>query len=377
MQTSMSRAGRIAHPAEQRGKEPQQPNNESSPAPPRSTSKLCRHTHAYGTCCTHDGRRTIHNGNRILSHHTPLWSTRTVSVSLLSPSLRRHWWPWHTHQHVRNHLFFLPRTSHSSTAKRRSLLLSQIPIRHASYHIHQPTATQSVNVTQPPRTMPRTHQRGTTPLGASSVWTHRTGCPSEQQPPPSSEAGLFSNNQTTSPSSPPSAMHEVLPAPCIICDARTLNEHRRQYAPLDSTRSPLTILSQSSPWAMHKEHHGKNAQELICKPPTHSASINNVAPCLGFTRILACASLRGLPYTSHVVTVKKKQRLLSDRHPAAKIKAQSNKMPQIVTYSTQTIKRLCSKCTARKKSHAHKEATQRHSKRVGETAPNAILCGCK
>ncbi|RNF06760.1 hypothetical protein TcG_10230 [Trypanosoma cruzi] len=163
-------------------------------------------------------------------------------------------------------------------------------------------------------------------------------------------------------------MHEVLPAPYIIRDARTLNEHKRHYAPLGSTRSPLTILNQSSPWAMHEEHHGKNAQKLACNTPTHSASINGVASCLGFTRILACASLRGLPYTSHVVTVKKKQRLLSDRHPAAEIKAQSNKMPQIVTYSTQTIKRLCSKCTARKKSHAHKEATQRHSKRVGKSS---------
>ncbi|RNF02788.1 hypothetical protein TcG_11544 [Trypanosoma cruzi] len=61
-------------------------------------------------------------------------------------------------------------------------------------------------------------------------------------------------------------MHEVPLAPCIICDARTLNQHRRQYAPLRSTRSPLTILSQSSPWAMHEEHHGKNTQELISKP---------------------------------------------------------------------------------------------------------------
>ncbi|RNC36702.1 hypothetical protein TcCL_Unassigned00317 [Trypanosoma cruzi] len=32
-------------------------------------------------CCTHDGRLILHNGNRILSHHTPQ-SMRTVSVSL-------------------------------------------------------------------------------------------------------------------------------------------------------------------------------------------------------------------------------------------------------------------------------------------------------
>ncbi|EAN83482.1 hypothetical protein Tc00.1047053510983.10 [Trypanosoma cruzi] len=43
-------------------------------------------------------------------------------------------------------------------------------------------------------------------------------------------------------------------------------------------------------------------------------------------------------------------------------------MPQIVTYSTQTIKRLCSKCTARKKSHAHKHAKHRNSKRVGKSS---------
>ncbi|RNC59477.1 hypothetical protein TcCL_ESM02925 [Trypanosoma cruzi] len=62
-------------------------------------------------------------------------------------------------------------------------------------------------------------------------------------------------------------MHEFLPAPCIIRDARALNQREKRYAPLDSTRSPLKILSQSSPWAMREEHHGKNAQELICKPP--------------------------------------------------------------------------------------------------------------
>ncbi|RNF07805.1 hypothetical protein TcG_10033 [Trypanosoma cruzi] len=101
-------------------------------------------------------------------------------------------------------------------------------------------------------------------------------------------------------------MHEVVPATCIICDARVLNEREKRYAPLRSTRSPLTILNRSSPWAVHEEHHGKNTQELICKPSTHSTSTSCVAPCLSFTRILAGASLRGLPYTSHVITVKKK-----------------------------------------------------------------------
>ncbi|KAF5220488.1 hypothetical protein ECC02_006556 [Trypanosoma cruzi] len=216
--------------------------------------------------CTHGGRCILNNGNRILWHHTSQ-RVRTVSVSLLSLSLRTHRRPWHTHRHVRKQLcFFLPRTSHSSTAKRMSLLLSQILLRHASRHIHQLTGTQSVNVTLLPRmTVPHTHQHGAPPLGASSVWTHKTGCPSEQQPPPSSETGLVSNNQTISPSSLHSAMHEVLLAPCIIRDARTLNQQTRQYASLRSLRNPLNILSRSSPWAMHEEHHGKNAQELICK----------------------------------------------------------------------------------------------------------------
>ncbi|RNC60149.1 hypothetical protein TcCL_ESM02100 [Trypanosoma cruzi] len=114
---------------------------------------------------------------------------------------------------------------------------------------------------------PQTHQNGTPLLGASTVWTHKTGCPSQQQPPPSSEAGLVTNNQTISPLSSPSAMHEVLSAPYILRGARTLNEQKTHYAFLGSTRSPLTILSQSSPRAMHGEHHGKNAQKLICKPP--------------------------------------------------------------------------------------------------------------
>ncbi|RNC54511.1 hypothetical protein TcCL_ESM08044 [Trypanosoma cruzi] len=114
---------------------------------------------------------------------------------------------------------------------------------------------------------PHAHQNGTPLLGASSVWTHKTGCPSKRQLPPSSEAGLVSNNQTISPLSPPAAMHKVLPAPYILRGARTLNEQTTHYAFLDSTRSPLKILSQSSPRAVHGEHHGKNAQELICRNP--------------------------------------------------------------------------------------------------------------
>ncbi|ESS63016.1 hypothetical protein TCDM_09248 [Trypanosoma cruzi Dm28c] len=158
--------------------------------------------------------------------------------------------------------------AHSQT--RQKPLVFPLPLHIARQH-RQTKVTPSLAGFPQTRLPPhasahrRTHQHGTAPLGASSVWTHKTGCPSQRQPPPGSEAGLVSNNQTTSPSSPPSAMHEVLPAPYIICDARTLNQQTKRYGPLDSTRSPLTILSQSSPWAMHEEHHGKNAQELICK----------------------------------------------------------------------------------------------------------------
>ncbi|RNC52083.1 hypothetical protein TcCL_ESM10734 [Trypanosoma cruzi] len=101
-------------------------------------------------------------------------------------------------------------------------------------------------------------------------------------------------------------MHEVPPATCIIRDARALNKRAKRYAPLGSTRSPLTILSQSSPWAMREEHHGKNAQKVACKPSTHSTSTSSVASYICFTKMSAGASPRGLPYTSHVITLKKK-----------------------------------------------------------------------
>ncbi|RNC36919.1 hypothetical protein TcCL_Unassigned00085 [Trypanosoma cruzi] len=76
---------------------------------------------------------------------------------------------------------------------------------------------------------------------------------------------------------------------------------------------------------MREEHHGKNAQKLIRKPPTHSTSINGVASYICSTTRLAGASPRGLQYTSHVITVKKKQRPQSGCHPAAEIKAQPKK----------------------------------------------------
>ncbi|RNC34910.1 hypothetical protein TcCL_Unassigned02265 [Trypanosoma cruzi] len=112
-------------------------------------------------CCTHDGRCIIHNGNRILWHHT-LWSTRTVSVSLPPFPLPENSSVAVAHSPTRQKslVSFLTCTSNNSTAKRMSLLLSRIPLRHASRHIHQLTATQSVNVTQSPRmTVPHTPTR--------------------------------------------------------------------------------------------------------------------------------------------------------------------------------------------------------------------------
>ncbi|EKF30694.1 hypothetical protein MOQ_005492 [Trypanosoma cruzi marinkellei] len=68
-------------PLSREEKQPQQPNNEGSPAPPRSNYTLCRQKDADEACCTHDSRRILHNGNRILWLHTPQWM-RTASVSL-------------------------------------------------------------------------------------------------------------------------------------------------------------------------------------------------------------------------------------------------------------------------------------------------------
>ncbi|RNC32567.1 hypothetical protein TcCL_Unassigned04809 [Trypanosoma cruzi] len=224
IQTSTSRARRLVSPTQERRKEPQRPMMRGC------LYLLATPASSVGTkiqmalCCTYCGRCALHNGNHILWHHT-LWSTRTASVSLLSLSLRTHRWPWHTHRNVRNHLFFFfPYTSNNSTAKRMPLPLSRIPIRHASRHIHQPTATQSVNATQLPRMMPPHTPTRRPATRRKQCLDTQNRLPQTTTAPPSSEAGLVSNNQTTSPSSLPSAMHKVLLASCIIRDARALNE---------------------------------------------------------------------------------------------------------------------------------------------------------
>ncbi|KAF5226272.1 hypothetical protein ECC02_000395 [Trypanosoma cruzi] len=112
-------------------------------------------------CCTHYDRRTLHNGNRILWHHTSQ-RVRTVSVSLTPVPLPENSSAAVAHSPAcqKAICFLFPRTSHSSTAKRMSLLLSQILLRHASRHMHQLTGTQSVNVTLLPRmTVPHTPTR--------------------------------------------------------------------------------------------------------------------------------------------------------------------------------------------------------------------------
>ncbi|RNC34733.1 hypothetical protein TcCL_Unassigned02445 [Trypanosoma cruzi] len=143
-------------PPSREEKRPQQPSDERSPAPPRGTCKLDRHKDA-GDALLH-AWRPLHPSqwqSHPVAPHAAAGAHSLRPPSRLSLFLRTHRWTWHTHRHVRNHLFFLFRcTSHSSTAKRMPLLLSRIPLRHASRHMHQPTATQSVNATQPPRMMP-------------------------------------------------------------------------------------------------------------------------------------------------------------------------------------------------------------------------------
>ncbi|EAN83325.1 hypothetical protein Tc00.1047053509281.30 [Trypanosoma cruzi] len=224
---------------------------------------------------------------------------QSPSPSLPSLSLRTHRWPWHTHRRVRNHLYpFLTCTSNNSTAKRMSLLRSRIPLRHASRHIHQLTATQSVNATQSPRmTVPHTPTRHPT--------TRRKQClDNTKRVAPDNDSPLQAVRQDSSATIKQPAFPLLIP-PCTrfrLSHASSVTpglsmSKRKRYAPLGSTRSPLTILSQSSPWAMHEEHHGKNAQKISCRTPTHSASTKSMAPDMGFARILASASLRGLPYT--------------------------------------------------------------------------------
>ncbi|RNF13123.1 hypothetical protein TcG_08693 [Trypanosoma cruzi] len=129
MQTSTSRAERVASPAEQRGK-----NSLSSPmmrgrlhllaAPASSAGKKMQMT----LSCTHNGRHTIHNGNRILSHHTPQ-SMCTVSVSFPPFPLPENSLMAVAHSPTcqKSLVFLLPLcTSHGSTAKRMSFLLSRI-----------------------------------------------------------------------------------------------------------------------------------------------------------------------------------------------------------------------------------------------------------
>ncbi|RNC56825.1 hypothetical protein TcCL_ESM05596 [Trypanosoma cruzi] len=69
------------------------------------------------------------------------------SPSLLSLSLRTHRWPWHTHLHVRKHLFFLfPRTSHSSTANLiSSPFILRILFRQLFRYLNPPTSVHVVS----------------------------------------------------------------------------------------------------------------------------------------------------------------------------------------------------------------------------------------
>ncbi|RNF07847.1 hypothetical protein TcG_10083 [Trypanosoma cruzi] len=87
----------------------------------------------------------------------------------------------------------------------------------------------------------------------------------------------------------------------------------------------------------------------------------------------------------------KKQRHHSDRHPAAEIKAQSNKMPQIITYSTDhqkimqqmhsTEEEPCPQTrntqTQTGLGKAALEKPQSTTEELVGAAPKAIPCECK
>ncbi|RNC35753.1 hypothetical protein TcCL_Unassigned01343 [Trypanosoma cruzi] len=140
-------------------------------------------------------------------------------------------------------------------------------------------------------------------------------------------------------------MHKILPAPCIIRDPR----------------------------AMREEHHGKNAQELICKPPNSFHVSEKYGIMHAFRNNVDLLFSERPPINTARGHSKEKATPPIWQSPAASIKAQSNKMPQIITYFAQTIDSLRGKCTARKKVHVHTYTVRE----LGKAAPKAILCGCK
>ncbi|RNC36303.1 hypothetical protein TcCL_Unassigned00731 [Trypanosoma cruzi] len=176
-------------------------------------------------CCTHCGRLILHNGNRILWHHT-LSSTRTASVSLPPVPLPENSSVDVEHLQTRqkSHVFPLPlhfeqqlRLTHATPPFADSPQ-TRLPPNSPS-HIHAVRKHHAVAS----MTMPHTPTRHHATRRKQRLDTQNR-LPQTTTAPPSSEAGLVANNQTISSSSPPSAMHEVPSATCIICDARALNE---------------------------------------------------------------------------------------------------------------------------------------------------------
>ncbi|RNC40922.1 hypothetical protein TcCL_NonESM09557 [Trypanosoma cruzi] len=148
MQNSTSPAGKVASPAEQRGKTasaaPMMRGRLHLLAAPASSADTKMQV---TLCCTHDGRHILHNGNCILSHHTPQWIC-TASVSLLPFPLPENSSVAVAHPPTcrKSPVFLLPRTSHSSTA---NLILSpfilRILFRQTFRYLHPPTSVHVVS----------------------------------------------------------------------------------------------------------------------------------------------------------------------------------------------------------------------------------------
>ncbi|KAF5221940.1 hypothetical protein ECC02_004917 [Trypanosoma cruzi] len=311
-------------------------------APASSAGKKMQMT----LCCTHDDRCTLRNGNRILWHHTPQWM-RTVSVSLPP--------------------FPLPENSsvavaHSPTCQKALVFLlpSHFEQQHRQTHF-TPSLADSPQTRLPPHSSTHRH----------AVRKRRAAAPHD---------GAAHTN--TAP------RHSV----------QAVSGHTKQFAPANN--SPLQAVRQDSSLTIKQSAsclfippcknfclpHASyvtpglcvrsttaSAQELICKT-LNSFHVNK--QCGIMPRLHKNVGWR-FPERPPINTArghsKEKATPPIWQSPAANNKAQSNKMPQIITYLTQTIDSLRGKCTARKKVHVHTYTVRE----LGKAAPKAILCGCK
>ncbi|RNC36151.1 hypothetical protein TcCL_Unassigned00885 [Trypanosoma cruzi] len=177
-------------------------------------------------CCTHDGRLILHNGNHMLWHHTPQ-SMCTVSVSLTPVPL-----PENSSVAV----------AHSPTRKKSLVFILPLHFeqQHRQTHV-TPFFADSPQTRLPPHASTHSHtvrkrhavaphdgaaHTNTAPRHSAQAVSGHT-----KQVAPDNDIPLQAVRQDSSvtikqpaPRSPPSAMHDVLPATCIIRDARALNE---------------------------------------------------------------------------------------------------------------------------------------------------------